>query len=283
MDHDRRAQLLTEAEVQHKGGKAGAKGYRYQDRVVVFELLSGGLLALRDRSKWPTLYMQEAKDSFTDDLHVRLHSRRHVQIKSKNGLSWEAALRSQLEKEKELHPHAILELCVHDRALQESLDRNKADWGLGHVVVTCVPFEMMRRAYRRRPIQDMMKPFLQTPIGPYSYQNFWHHLLGVWVDELETSSTLLAYFEHCALTNDGRMKALDFADVDVSSAVERWNGKQGALIFSADELSLKVKIPGTPFGDLVLLIDRLPTEIWSRDVITSPWDLTNALQQFDPA
>ncbi|WP_421423989.1 hypothetical protein [Agrobacterium rosae] len=65
-----RRKLIGETVKQNRGGTAGLKGYRYQDCIVVFELLSGGYRASEDGSRCSELYKQEVIDSFTDDLHV---------------------------------------------------------------------------------------------------------------------------------------------------------------------------------------------------------------------
>jgi hypothetical protein len=41
--------------------------------------------------------------------------RRHIQIKSVDGQTWEASLRLQFSNERKLHPQAKLELCVRQR------------------------------------------------------------------------------------------------------------------------------------------------------------------------
>lgn len=275
-----RRKLVGETVKQHRGGTAGLKGYRYQDYIVVFELLSGGYRASEDGSRWSELYKQEVIDSFTDDLHVLLHDRRHVQIKSKDGLSWEEALRDQFRKERELYPDAVLELCVHNPGLKESLDNNKEKWGLGDVIVKCLPITEMRRPYQFSHIQKMIKSFLRPPHNINRYRRFWYHLYGTWIHEFEGAANLIEYFDHCSATHEGGMKAASIESEEVRSAICRWNLKQEALHFSADQVNLCVRIIGSEFGDLILPIDILPSGFWSIEVVNSPWQIPNAAQQF---
>lgn len=278
MNDTERAGLLAEAATQHSGGISGNKGYRYQDFVTIIELLRGATRA-RQGEEWHIEYIQEAKESFTDDLHILVTPRRHIQIKSVDGQSWEAALRLQFSNERKLHPDASLELCVHDAEIEESLKRNRSRWGLEKVQVYCVPFALSRRPYTHEYVRYMLRPFMKRTDPDHVYMTVWNHLRGVWMEEFGDQGFLDELFEFVCKTSEST-KPLQKAPPKIATRLRQWNLVQQALIFSADGRSLNVEFPGTEFDQVMVPLDQVPDEFWEEDCATSPWDVFHGLGQF---
>lgn len=278
MDSMERDDLLAQAEKQHAGGTGGAKGYRYQDVVTVIELLRGAMDATRG-GKWHIEYIQEAKESFTDDLHVAVTPRRHIQIKSVDGQSWEEALRIQFANERKLHPTAKLELCVHDLDIEKSLKRNRARWGLEEVNVYCIPIEQTRRPYAHKDVRDMLNRFLRRTYPDFVFMNLWSQIQCAWTHHFGDQGFLDDVFDFVCKNSELPI-AFEKPDLNLVARILKWNVDQRALIFSTNSRTLYIEFPGTELSTVSVSLEQVPAEFWSEGCPESAWDVFHRLGQF---
>ncbi len=166
---------------QHTGGLAGELGYRFQTLVVVRVILEAAANNYGDNP----LFVQEARDSYTDDLHVVLekHYRDHFQIKAVKDLSWEAELVLQFKREALEYPNATLYLIVDDERTMRSMTTNRHKYGLGAVKIGFLSRQWVVHAHLNVEICSYLERLSLMPSYPTRNAAMWNHIYSTWVND----------------------------------------------------------------------------------------------------
>lgn len=272
--------LLQKTVKQHEGGLAGMKGYHYQDFVAVYELIYQATRTPNSDITRVRL-QQEVKDSFNDDLHVvGSQFRRHIQIKSVEGLSWTEKVRRQFENERYLYPAASLELCVHDPAIQKSMHDNRVGHGLQYVTVSSIDYDWRSVPYLHGDICFYLDQLSLMPWHPLLYVQMWNDVHGTWVNDFGRQGTLADVFRRITVVSGGVVTSLVEPTTRMKDIAESLNDVQNEFVFAADGLTLQISFEGgTGLVNVPIAWSRIDDEFWDN-YPPEPWALFTKLNAF---
>ncbi|MGE7368330.1 hypothetical protein ACQKKX_04565 [Neorhizobium sp. NPDC001467] len=259
-----------DASRQHTGGLAGQLGYRFQTLVVVRDILE----CAADNSGDNPLFIQEARDSFTDDLHViwSPDARNHSQIKAVKDLSWEADLVRQFKDEHRRYPRANLYLVVDAESTRKSMAANRHHHELGYVVVECVDRGWIHCPHLNLAICRWLGQLSLMPAHPTRNAAMWNHIYSTWVNIFGGGTAhIKKLFAEISRTSGYTISSLKPTTRAIDQIVAGLRDAVKGLEFAADGYTI---VATTQRGRVLVPIPvdwaRIDSEFWTS-YPTDPW------------
>lgn len=255
---------------QHTGGLAGQQGYRFQTLVVVSVILE----AAANNSGDNPCFWQEARDSYTDDLHAvwTPDFRYHYQIKAVQDLSWEAALVKQFKREAVLYPSATLKLIVDNEETMRSMARNRHNHELGYVEIDYLDRDWIVHPHLNFSICRWLEQLSLMPAHPTRDAAMWNHVYSTWVNDFGGGQgKIKKLFADISRTSGYTISSLKPTSIDMNLIVAGLRDALPVLDFSADGYTI---VAATKLGRTLIAVPvewaKVDSDFWSN-YPTEPW------------